>query len=273
MSFILNALRKSEAERNAVKTEVVPLMIPAAGDSPRRNKFVWIMPAFLLVNLMALGYMFDRLQLPVQTVDTSQPAILVPVSGAGNASPVKANVREAEIPVAAEPAERKSISDSLLAKQNIVQRLENKISTVSQVQLAKATVKPLTGDKTDSKDLLPKVPERSSERLNNQPVVLEPIAQKSPEFKLREPENIAPPVLVSHVPWLRELDGNFQSKLPAFTVNVLAFADSPGERFVIIDMVKYKIGQHIKGAIGLKDILSDSLVLNYDGRDFRVEGP
>jgi type II secretory pathway component PulC len=38
-------------------------------------------------------------------------------------------------------------------------------------------------------------------------------------------------------------------------------------------MVKYKTGQLVKGQVKLKEIRSDSIVLEYDGKPFKVERP
>lgn len=74
------------------------------------------------------------------------------------------------------------------------------------------------------------------------------------------------------IPLLRDMDSDFQRKLPALTINALAFEEHPNTRFVIIDMTKYRIGQKIKGSIQLIDILPNSLILRYENRDFRLEG-
>lgn len=82
-----------------------------------------------------------------------------------------------------------------------------------------------------------------------------------------------PKVIDSGIRLLRDLDTEFQRKVPTVTINVLAYDDEPSARFAIIDMVKYRIGQRIEEELLLIDILPDSLVLNYAGRDFRIDRP
>jgi len=75
------------------------------------------------------------------------------------------------------------------------------------------------------------------------------------------------------IPLLSDLPFEFRQTVPKFTINVFVYSQQPEERFVMIDMVKYKPGQQIKDVMMLKEILPDSLVVDYQNRTFKIERP
>jgi general secretion pathway protein B len=72
---------------------------------------------------------------------------------------------------------------------------------------------------------------------------------------------------------LNELPYEIRNTLPNLTINVFSYAQQPEERFVIIDMVKIRTGQLIKGLVKLKEIRPDGIVLQYGNNTFKVERP
>lgn len=75
------------------------------------------------------------------------------------------------------------------------------------------------------------------------------------------------------IPFLNDLPLAFRQSLPKFTVNVFVYAQQPEDRFVMIDMVKYKAGQHTKNTMVIKKILADSLVVVYQNQTFKIKRP
>jgi general secretion pathway protein B len=124
-----------------------------------------------------------------------------------------------------------------------------------------------------------------------------PIVEKHPAIDLPEPDQIklemepksivaiqVEPVKIVEqksavvavnktIPFLFELPPEFRHTLPDLKINVFVYSEQPSERFVMIDMVKYTIGQRIKDSIEIKEIRSDSLVLEYNDRAFRIKRP
>ena len=85
-----------------------------------------------------------------------------------------------------------------------------------------------------------------------------------------------PPATESHdtsIPLLNNMARDFQRQIPDLNINVFVYSEVPEERFVIINMVKYKNGQKLRDGPLLGEIRSDSVVLNYRGRDFRLSRP
>jgi general secretion pathway protein B len=61
--------------------------------------------------------------------------------------------------------------------------------------------------------------------------------------------------------------------VPSLAINVYAFTNEVADRFVMIDRVKYKVGQRINEELELKEIRVDSIVVNYNNRTFKIRRP
>ncbi|MFZ2170064.1 MAG: general secretion pathway protein GspB, partial [Methylococcaceae bacterium] len=75
------------------------------------------------------------------------------------------------------------------------------------------------------------------------------------------------------IPFLFELPSEFRHTVPELKINVFVYSEQPAERFVMIDMVKYTVGEQIKESIKLKEIRSDSLVVEFNSRTFKIKRP
>jgi len=75
------------------------------------------------------------------------------------------------------------------------------------------------------------------------------------------------------IPLLRKLPSGFRRKVPTMTINVFVYSKRAKERFVIINMAKYRTGDKIENGPVLESIRPDSLVLRFEGQRFRVKRP
>ena len=72
-------------------------------------------------------------------------------------------------------------------------------------------------------------------------------------------------------PLLSTLPYRFQSTLPKIVINAQAYADIAEERFVILNMKKYREGERTQEGIVIERIGKELLQLNYQGQQFRVQ--
>jgi general secretion pathway protein B len=72
-------------------------------------------------------------------------------------------------------------------------------------------------------------------------------------------------------PLLSTLPYRFQSTLPKIVINAQAYADEVADRFVIINMKKYHEGEQTQDGIVVESIGKDFLLLNYQGQPFRLQ--
>jgi general secretion pathway protein B len=75
------------------------------------------------------------------------------------------------------------------------------------------------------------------------------------------------------IPFLHELPAEFRHTVPDLKINVFVYSGQAAERFVMIDMAKYTVGQRIKDSLELKEIRPDSLVVEYNNQTFRIQRP
>ena len=75
------------------------------------------------------------------------------------------------------------------------------------------------------------------------------------------------------IPTLQNMPKTFQQEIPAMNINVYVYSDVPKEQFVIIDMQKYRVGERIANGPVLEKIEEDMMILQYNGRKFKVLRP
>jgi general secretion pathway protein B len=264
MSYILNALRKSEQERKAIQAESSPaaiLLPPEKIVAPRKSKHVILLA--VAINLLALAYVYFKVKQPVQS--DVKPTIAVAPPIVAHQDRPKLATEISTQPVMPATASAPTISDLWAGRK--------------QAQEAEALKAPLPKPKLPVKKKTPVVLVNKEHKSLSNPLPVKMPAGLEIEKPPEAPEiKVEPPPLLkfrhsTSIPLLRELSPDFQAKVPVLTINVLAYAEQPSDRFVIIDMVKYRIGERIKAKVNLRNILPDTVVLNFEGQDFRLERP
>ncbi len=96
--------------------------------------------------------------------------------------------------------------------------------------------------------------------------------KKMRSSQLRKPNKAVVPK-IDRIPTLRMMSRDFQRQLPEMKVNVFAYSADPSERFVIVNMDKYRAGQRIADGPVLQEITADSMILKFSGKRFRLERP
>ncbi|MGZ4995205.1 MAG: general secretion pathway protein GspB [Methylobacter sp.] len=250
MSFILNALRKSERERQALQAENVTDKIllpqPPQSTSKASKLLVFLFIANVVVISGVVWFIRNNL---MSTADTTLPA----------ASPT--------LPAQDAKIEAKTIAKSVPPKRP-TQKSESEIASIAEL-IDKEKQEPAP---SQVKPVITKKPATDAAKRLAMTNDSEPQIQTAPAAKVEpeEPETI--PVR-KDIPFLNDLPFEFRQTLPKFTVNVFVYSKDPEERFIMIDMVKYKSGQQIKDAMLLKEILPDSFVVEYQNREFQIKRP
>ena len=203
MSFILDALKKSETERQqqgATEFSSVPTS-PGEG-SPAR--WLWLLAALLAVNFAVL---IGILLKPDKSVEAPAASSVQPL-------------------VASEPA---PATDNSFERQ-VANRIEQQpVRTPPPAATASAPA--------------------TSEAAPPQPVV-------------------APPSTTRNLPTMDQLrlDGSLQ--MTDLHLDIHVFSEVPAERFVFINMNKYREGERTAAGPAVDEITPDGVVLDYQGRRF-----
>ncbi len=227
MSFILDALKKSELER---QRQTIPGLMDA-GPLERRRRFpIWAVALVVLlgVNLAVLLFVLLRGS-PSATRATPASAPALPAASAPAPSSAPASLRAAAAPHASPVAATPRAAESAPAAP----------------------------------------PERAPEHFSPMDAAAGG-ASSAGSAHLRDPVLTAAPDKSDEevLPTLSEIDLSSQPPLPDLHLDVHVFAAKPADRFVYIDMRKYREGAALADGLTLERIRRDGVVLNYHGLRF-----
>ncbi|MDX1509575.1 MAG: general secretion pathway protein GspB, partial [Woeseiaceae bacterium] len=217
MSFILDALRKSENERQQ-QADAEFATVPSGAESPRAPKWLWILGALLALNVAVLLGLLLR-------PDTPAPVVAAPPVPAAQsaAAPVPA-VRE-PVPAGTVPDAREAFSERVAEARR------------SQPQATPA------GEETPAAAPAAATPE--------------PAATAS----------VGDGAFAS-LPTLTEVRADNRLQLPDLHVDIHVYSPVPRERFVFINMAKYRENEVIREGPTITRIEADGVVLQYQGVSF-----
>ena len=233
MSFILDALRKSEHDR---ERRTLPGLVerPVAGSPPSKLPFVLIgLGLLLLVNFIVLGIVLFR--------SPSGPAPVAPT-----ATPAAAVT---QAPVAL-PAAPHRASD-----------------TVPRTRPLDAEAADADAEAADAAAEAPPggVPEPT---LGGGRIVT--ATRPTGGRLVQAPSNRATDRPVEQAPAINDLPEQVASGLPHVNVDLHVYADAPAERFVVVNGQRLREGGQLREGPTLERITPDGVILSYRGTRFLV---
>lgn len=267
MSYILNALRKSERERQAIEPDTVTSRI-VIQQAQQHKSSRGLIAALVVINLGILIY-FLAFNPNQQQATQPSPANLVSPqtaqTGQSKPSISKTKPTPAAKPAMAESSEQRMLTSPLpLAGKPTINN--------------RASVKPVTTLQPVAAPSKPPLPKTEVEATPVEEAMTATMAPLSPVVQPaeldREPaDKPVPTKPKTDLPYLQDLPSEVSRSLPVLSINVFSYSTVPAERFVMIDMVKYVPGQSIKDGLQLKEIREDSIVVSYDGYTFKIRRP
>jgi general secretion pathway protein B len=294
MSYILEALRKSERER---QTGQVPSLPALVADPPRRQSwFAWLVAALLLFNAVGLAYFW------LNQRERGKHPVAAQSAGSAPARPPAARMEEPDSSAAARDVAAPSAvihEDSPpQAGPPPAPKPPARTARRSETKPAGAANPPSAArPKPASRPGSPGKQPAAANAVRSEEAGEIPDRRPAPELTVPARETPAgaarPPAVLSsrpdgageadkpgtaergedEIPLLRAMPVGFRERVPPFNINIYAYSKLPAERFAIIDMKKYLVGDRIPGGALLLEIRSDSLVLELDGTKFRVPRP
>jgi len=212
MSFILDALKKSESERQRQTTPGIADLPEAASRSSSRN-WLWILAVLLAVNLLVLLSLAYR---PGQS------------PGDVPASPPAAPPAQSPEPVVAD-----GTTDRTMESSNVAAELPEQPAAQQPA------------------------PERSNPAE----------AQPEPERQVVS-QTTGRPTVTDGLRTLNELRATHELQIPEMRIDIHVFSAVAGERFVFINMRKYRERDTLADGPVVREITPDGVILEYDGLDF-----
>lgn len=258
MSYILDALRKSERERQAGQTPGLPnLMTETRSRSPQR--LIWIIAALGVINLVGVGYWvwvtWIRAPKSPATVVTST-APLPDSTAAGHASAL--DQTPTPPPVITDPPGVFSPHPPQAPLQPLAQ-LPHESFSATQNHALTMVPSSIYPDPPVSR-----VPDDFDE-------VDREMEEEGDTRQASSEERVRPhPGVRAGAPALRDLPPDFQSRIPPFRITMFAYTENPEERFVIVNMKKIHAGEMLPGGVLLLEIQAENLLVEFDGQKFLI---
>ena len=210
MSFILDALKKSEAERLRKDTPGFA-DVPGSTREKSATRWIWIVAVLIIVNIAVLAAIFmksDRVRQPLATMTTAAPA--------------------AEAPAVEAPA---TGSLSELVEQT---RPVTKAAAVATDPVTRAVIDTATR-----------------------------VAEPPPPVS-----RISTPQITESYATFNDLRAQGVLQLPDLNLDIHVYGAEPEDRFVFINMSKYKERATLDEGPVVKEITHDGVVLEYRGTEF-----
>lgn len=236
MSYILEALKKSEQERNIGH---VPDLAAVQETLPTRAaRWPWILSVALLVNALALALFAWK----------PWEARVAP----------PAPVAERVAPLAAPPQQQPQVAEPASA-------IAPSVPAATESAAPAATAIP---------SMQTRKPDEMAQTLQPHPIQATAAAPASETFAPdAEPGMEQAGRNTDAIPRWDDLPADQRSRLPTPRMDVHVFAQDPARRFVMIDLRKYQEGDRLPQGVTLVAIRAEGIVLSYQGQQYRVERP
>lgn len=254
MSYILQALRRSEETQRSPEPPPIPATVPDLAEEPRRV-FVWAAVVLAVVGVaaaVAAGYYVY--------VGRGETATV-----AAPATPVVARKK-------AEPSPRAA------AAPEVGPRAGDKPAAVAEAPPA-LTPGPFVepARRSEVRDLAEQLRVPPPRRTAKAPPAAPPIAPVSPrETVIPGPAPVAPPPVArvdDGIKFLRAMPPDFQRELPALVVNIHIYSPNEAERILYINNRQYQAGDRVREDIRVEAIVEDGAVLSFRGQRFKLPRP
>ena len=238
MSYILDALRKSERERRRGSIPD-PLTVQEPLPHEKRKRAVWpfVIMAALLINAVIFGLWFGSRysqKAPVVQEDASQNIHKPQQANNPPQSAPQMKDEQKYIPIKNVPHTGKLSPDILNSQEQ----------RKSQEHLV-----------------------RQGEETNHD------ITRISPGNTMSAPETEIPPPDKTKLYSLNELPSSVRQKLPDFSLSVFLYADEPDARMVRVNGNRMKEGQYLTTGLKLEEIIPDGVIFSYMHYRFRIGIP
>lgn len=243
MSFILDALKKSERERERQQQPAV-VEIPYGQRSRRQPVWLMVVVGLLVLNCILLLLMWWRSSNTAPVAVTVAPVISNSSSSSQSAASVSAALRPADVrPLETEASEPEVLDETAAALAD------------EPAPSGPPLVRPTTGlDRAVAQQ------EAQANAARMESLVRSTVGGGT------NPTRTTP----DNVPTLEGLGGSGALNLPPMRLDVHVYSSVAAERFAFINSHKYQEGQSMSEGPILERVTQDGVILNYRGQRFLV---
>ncbi len=257
MSFILDALRKSEHERQR-QTGPALVETPVAAPKPKSNPWATAALALLVVNLIAIGVLLlvrSGETPPATPVAESLPSAAPANTASGATAPAQAAVAQA-LPTttpAAPPPMLRPAEPVAPATRNPLEREVAGYAPGMEYELAESAAAPPPGPPA-----VVAAPRRGGT------VVYESLPDAGTMTPAGPPRAAGAPS--RNMPTADDVAAS--SGLPELRLELHVYSNRPQERFVFINGAKYREGETTQEGAAVEEITSDGVIMSARGNRF-----
>lgn len=258
MSFILDALRKSEHER---QRQTGPALVEVAVAAPKQktNRWATAAIALLLVNLVAIGVLLLVKSRDEPAPAPTEAAAAAPAPADSDRTPAPSAAAQASVtqtlPVPTVPAAqappqlRPSATEPATGTRNPLEQEMSTYSPPMDYEAATAAAAPPPGP-----------PAVTPTRRGS--VVYESLPETDPTAGYRPPPNTA----TGSLP--RADDMTARGAMPELRLELHVWSTKPQERFVFVNGHRYREGDTTADGATVEEITPDGVVMNSRGNRF-----
>lgn len=237
MSFILDALKKSEHERQRHRGPSL-VDVPARRMASERPWWVFALAALLILNLIVFVVVLLRKDQPQATAPAVQSA---PLAAEATPAPTAAPARSAPVEpqrTHTDPTVRSLAEEAgVLANEEELTATEPNLADAAQVPARAPIVSPIAGPSS--------TPVRSA---------------PAPSGATSRPEET--------LPTINDITASGRAQFPPLHLDIHVYATNTADRFVFINMKKYREGDGTAEGMHVEQIRRDGVVLNHQGTRF-----
>ena len=263
MSIILNALRKSDQERQTRQPETLENKILEKLDTVQKNNPVWLI-ALVTINAFFLLIFFWSFTKENMNKDVDKKTIIVEkveIKDKEKVNTSLAHILEPTAKIQISIAEQ--LKDSLPG--NVKKDKEKREPEQLNENLISNDIKDEEKRELKSEQKKTHRVKRKKKPVTTTVLVEEPALEMVTKNTNKEDQQKNVP------PFLSELDYDFRRRVPDININVFVYSEIKADRFIMIDMKKYLPGQQLDSGMKLKEIRLNSIVVEYKNRVFQVQ--
>ncbi len=255
MSILLDALKKSETQRQLGKTPTIHTAVEVP-DADRENQPQWIAFSMLALSAVAIAWFgWQQFREPVLTLDEAG----VDVVAMPQVEETQASIDEADQGGMARTAA--GSPEGVRERREKLSQSFNSYEAETDTATGKeAILSPMTVVKTSS-DLATAPPATNQSHIEEEAPVTTP-ATRSSRLQPHEPEPIS----------FWQIPQALRDGLPEFRINVLVYAEKPEDRFLLINGQRLEEKEELTAGVVLDEIRRDGAVFRYRNYRFLVKG-
>lgn len=256
MSYILDALKKSEKERQrGTAPDLLTVQETLLPEKKKRRVWPYILGAVLILNMGLAAYRLIPWQSKNEKAGTNTVAVQTSEpKTAGSLQPeisrtitTRAGIKKREVPPATNTTREKSLKTPLAITKKEEKPVVQKATVQSKIREQPAVIKEAQPVQTLQQVLNPEIPASAPS-----PV--------SPDVK---PVQNDPAPVPGRIYQAGDLPASVRQNLPAVNMSVFMYSEDPASRMVRINGQMLREGQYISDGLKLEEIKPDGVILNY----------